>query len=123
MEAYANLPLEMKTEVVANVEFLKSVGNRLHKLDPASVQKFGEKLAEILSEKFLGHWYPENPLQDQAYRCMSSNECYKDVCILEACAYSGLRYDDLALPEPIVIWIDPFKVFSRCKDILDLNYA
>ncbi|XP_068099430.1 maternal B9.15 protein-like [Hyperolius riggenbachi] len=113
MVAYKNIPLEMREEIAAAVEFIKKVGNRLQELEAASVTKFGDKLAELLSTKFLGHWYLDNPQRDQTYRSISSNECYKDVSILEACAYSGLRYEDLALPEPIFIWIDPYKVFSR----------
>lgn len=58
----------MKEEVDTAVRFIARLANRHAKLDKAQVERFRERLATILCERFHAHWYPENPLKGQAYR-------------------------------------------------------
>ncbi|XP_063797784.1 protein BTG3-like [Pseudophryne corroboree] len=113
MVAFAFIPVEMREELVAGVEYIKTLMNRWHKLDPVMVGLFGEKLAEILCRKYTGHWYPEKPMNGQAYRCIRMNRYDRDESILVACSQSGLKYQELTLPKEITVWIDPYEVSCR----------
>ncbi|XP_075047017.1 protein BTG1-like [Mixophyes fleayi] len=103
----------MRAELVAGVEFIKTLVNRFHKLDLVMVEVFGEKLAEILCHKYIGHWYPEKPMKGQAYRCIRTNMHDMDESVLEARVHSGLRYQELTLPKEVTVWIDPYEVSCR----------
>ncbi|XP_073511426.1 maternal B9.10 protein-like [Phyllobates terribilis] len=103
----------MRQELLAGVDYIKTVGNRFQKLDSAIMDIFGEHLSEILCKKYTGHWYPENPMKGQAYRCIRINGQDKDESIQEACALSQIRFYDLALPKEFTLWIDPFEVSCR----------
>lgn len=50
------------------VFFLKRLVKREGKLESQQIERFAERLAVALQEKFKGHWYPENPTKGQAYR-------------------------------------------------------
>ncbi|XP_075050473.1 protein BTG3-like [Mixophyes fleayi] len=113
MAELAAIPVEMRTELVAGVEFIKTLVNRLHKLDPVMVEVYGETLAEILYHKYIGHWYPEKPMKGQAYRCIRANIHNRDESILGACVHSGLKYQELTLPKEMTVWIDPYEVSCR----------
>ncbi|XP_077312012.1 protein Tob1-like [Lithobates pipiens] len=113
MIAFAGIPLEMREELVAGVEYIKTLANRFHKLNPMIIEVFGEKLAEILCHKYIGHWYPEKPIKGQAFRCIRVNRNDSDQSIIEACAQCGLKSTDLALPKVMTLWIDPYEVSCR----------
>lgn len=68
MIAFAGVPLEMREELVAGVKYIKTIANRFHRLNPMIMEVFGEMLALILSHKYIGHWYPENPKKGKEYR-------------------------------------------------------
>ncbi|KAM9299066.1 protein BTG4-like [Gastrophryne carolinensis] len=103
----------MRDELVAGVEYIKTLVNIFYKLDPVIIEVFGERLAEILCQKYMGHWYPEKPVKGQAYRCIRINHRDCDESIMEACAQCGLNYQDLTLPKELTMWIDPFEVSCR----------
>ncbi|XP_075047016.1 protein BTG4-like [Mixophyes fleayi] len=104
----------MRAELVARgVEFIKMLVNRFHKLDPVMVEVFGEKLADILCHKYIGHWYPKKQMKGQAYRCIRTNMHDTDESILEACVHSGLKYQELTLPKELTVWINPYEVSCR----------
>ncbi|XP_075696975.1 uncharacterized protein LOC142662649 [Rhinoderma darwinii] len=103
----------MRDELQAGVEYIKTLASRFKKLDPVMFELFGIKLTEILCQKYTGHWYPEKPMKGQAYRCLRINRHDRDESILEACAYSGLNYQKLALPKEMTLWIDPYEVSCR----------
>ncbi|XP_053316265.1 protein BTG3-like, partial [Spea bombifrons] len=110
------IPMEMKEELLAAVEYMKILINRFNRLDPVKVWTFGEKLIEILAHKYTGHWYPEKPIRGQAYRCIRVNRQYQDDGILDACSFSGLIYSELSLPKEMTLWIDPYEVSCRLGD-------
>ncbi|XP_056399367.1 maternal B9.15 protein-like [Hyla sarda] len=110
MAVFPYIPVEMREELVTGVNYIKTLANRFHKLHPAVVDVFGYKLAEILCHKYTGHWYPEIPMKLQAYRCIMMDPHNRDDSILKACAQSGLKYHELALPKTMTLWIDPYEV-------------
>ncbi|XP_071968956.1 protein BTG4-like [Engystomops pustulosus] len=103
----------MREELLAGVGYIKTLANRFQKLDPMKINIFGDKVLEILSKKYTGHWYPEKPMRGQAYRCIRVNRHDREETILEACAHSGLSYQDLDLPKEMTLWIDPYEVSCR----------
>ncbi|XP_075135256.1 protein BTG4-like [Leptodactylus fuscus] len=103
----------MREELKAGVEYIKTLANKGNKLNTMRIEVFGAILAEILCQKFQGHWYPENPIKGQAYRCIRINRHDREESILEACSYSGLKYQDLTLPKELTLWIDPYEVSCR----------
>ncbi|KAG8570082.1 hypothetical protein GDO81_014688 [Engystomops pustulosus] len=116
MAGYSFIPLEMREELLAGVRYMRTLANRFRIVDPMKVEKFGDHLLEILSKKFTGHWYPEEPMKDQAYRCIRVNKNDRDESILEACIHSGLNYQDLPLPKEMTLWIDPYEVSCRLHE-------
>ncbi|XP_060114354.1 protein BTG3-like [Heteronotia binoei] len=104
----------MKEEVETGVRFISRLVNRHDKLAKEQVRLFGESLVTVLCERFNQHWYPENPLKGQAYRCIRINRWQKvDDTLLKACTDCGLDYSELALPREVSIWIDPGEVCCR----------
>ncbi|KAJ6663576.1 hypothetical protein lerEdw1_009655 [Lerista edwardsae] len=104
----------MKEEVDTGVRFIARLVNRQDKLDRAQVERFRECLAAVLCERFHEHWYPENPLKGQAYRCIRINKKHHvDDSLLKACMDCGLDYSQLELPREVSIWIDPGEVCCR----------
>ncbi|XP_066507404.1 protein BTG3 [Hoplias malabaricus] len=104
----------MKKEIAAVVFFLKRLIKKAEKLDTDKVDLFVEKLTMALQEKFRGHWYPDNPNKGQAFRCIRVNRFHKeDPELLWACAESGVKYKDLALPKELTLWVDPGEVCCR----------
>ncbi|XP_077192533.1 protein BTG3-like [Paroedura picta] len=104
----------MKEEVETGVRFLSRLVNRYDKMAKGQVERFGESLVTVLCERFSDHWYPENPVKGQAYRCIRINKWQKvDASLLKACTDCGLDYSELALPREISIWIDPGEVSCR----------
>nr|XP_056703447.1 protein BTG3-like [Euleptes europaea] len=104
----------MKEEVETGVRFIARLVNRHDKFAKGQVKRFGESLVTVLCERFSEHWYPENPLKGQAYRCIRINTWQKvDDSLLKACTDCGLEYSELALPREVSIWIDPGEVCCR----------
>ncbi|XP_059913274.1 protein BTG3 [Gadus macrocephalus] len=104
----------MKKEIAAVVFFLKRLIKKGEKLDSAQIEKVVERLAAGLQEKFRGHWYPENPSQGQAFRCIRVNQFQMhDPVLLRACQESEVKYSDLSLPRELTLWMDPGEVCCR----------
>ncbi|XP_068106820.1 protein BTG3-like [Hyperolius riggenbachi] len=108
-----NVPMTMQRELTAGVQFLRSIINQSRKLQSADVDHFEEKLTRLLCKKYTGHWFPEHPMRERDYRCMSSDRHEEDGLIVEACRLSKLQYKDLALPRVFTLWIDPCEVSCR----------
>ncbi|RVE63464.1 hypothetical protein OJAV_G00136540 [Oryzias javanicus] len=104
----------MRREIAAVVFFLKRLVKREGKLESQQIERFAERLAVALHEKFKGHWYPENPTKGQAYRCIRVNGFHKEEPeLLRACRESGFHYTDLRLPCELTLWVDPGEVCCR----------
>ena len=59
---------KMKNEIAAVVFFFTRLVRKHDKLKKEAVERFAEKLTQILQEKYKNHWYPEKPSKGQAYR-------------------------------------------------------
>ncbi|XP_069496814.1 protein BTG3-like [Ambystoma mexicanum] len=104
----------MKEQIALGVDYISKLINRHNKLDQEKMEKFEEKLTAILCEKYADHWYPENPIKGQAYRCIRINrKQHVDESLQKACSASGLAYSDLPLPTELCLWIDPSEVSCR----------
>nr|XP_043873854.1 protein BTG3-like [Solea senegalensis] len=104
----------MRQEIAAVQVYLKRLLIMAGKLESHKVELFVEGLGVALCEKFIGHWYPENPSKGQAYRCIRVNRFNKeDPVILRACRESGVQYSDLGLPYEFTLWVDPREVWCR----------
>ncbi|XP_078061842.1 maternal B9.10 protein-like [Mustelus asterias] len=104
----------MREEIGAGVVFLVRLVSRRSDLQPDKIEEFGEKLREVLRQRYLGHWYPANPSKGQAYRCIRINRKQKiDPTLLLACQDCELDYNQLKLPKEITLWIDPREVWCR----------
>lgn len=104
----------MREEIAAAVVFLTRIVKKNTKLTAEQVQEFSDKLSATMVEKFKNHWYSENPLKGQGYRCIRINEADPvDPVIRQAAQDSGLSYRDLQLPSEMTLWIDPREVCCR----------
>ncbi|TDH04635.1 hypothetical protein EPR50_G00134890 [Perca flavescens] len=104
----------MRREIAAVVFLLKRLLKTGEKLESHKINLFVERLAGALQEKFKGHWYPENPIKGEAYRCIRVNRSQRqDPDLLRACQESGIQYSDLELPPELTLWVDPGSVCCR----------
>ncbi|MEJ1283048.1 B cell translocation gene 3 [Cricetulus griseus] len=104
----------MKNEIAAVVFFFTRLVRKHDKLKKEAVERFAEKLTQILQEKYKNHWYPEKPSKGQAYRCIRVNKFQRvDPDVLKACENSCILYSDLGLPKELTLWVDPCEVCCR----------
>ncbi|XP_032389684.1 protein BTG3 [Etheostoma spectabile] len=104
----------MRREIAAVVFLLKRLLKTGKKLESHTIDRFVERLAVALQEKFRGHWYPDNPVRGEAYRCIRVNRSQRqDPELLRACQESGIQYSDLELPPELTLWVDPGSVCCR----------
>jgi len=83
-------------------------------IEKEQLEVFKERLAELLSERFQDHWFPDKPSRGQGYRCIRLNESdRKDPVIDRAATQCGLAYEQLHLPTELTIWVDPKEVCCR----------
>lgn len=83
-------------------------------IEKEQLEVFKERLAELLSERFQDHWFPDKPSRGQGYRCIRLNESdRKDPVIDRAATQCGLAYEQLHLPAELTIWVDPKEVCCR----------
>lgn len=106
--------LIMKEEIGAAVEFLTWLVRKSTEVTAEQVQMFQHSLDSILTEKFEGHWFPDQPCKGQAYRCIRVNSSVPwDAALEKAAKMSGVRYENLKLPLELTIWVDPHEVCCR----------
>ncbi|MBN3300129.1 BTG3 protein, partial [Amia calva] len=104
----------MKKEIAAVVFFLSRLIWKVAKLEKKKVEEFSERLTAVLQEKFREHWYPDNPVKGQAYRCIRVNRLQReDPELRRACEESRVLYCDLGLPWELTLWVDPGEVCCR----------
>ncbi|NP_001081023.1 maternal B9.10 protein [Xenopus laevis] len=104
----------MKEEIAATVVFLTMLVKKHKQLSKQKIEKFAAKLTTILFAKYKNHWYAENPMKGQAFRCIRINTYQAiDAVFEKACAESNVDFNDLGLPKEMTIWVDPFEVCCR----------
>ncbi|KAK2707857.1 hypothetical protein QYM36_015512 [Artemia franciscana] len=104
----------MQEEVSAAVLFLTRIIEKRGRITQSVIEKFGERLSELLKHRFKDHWFPEQPSKGQGYRCIRLNESDpRDPTIERAAVECGLSYNDLGLPVEMTLWVDPKEVCCR----------
>ncbi|XP_078055286.1 protein BTG4 [Mustelus asterias] len=107
----------MKEEIAATVVFISRMVRRNEKLSRHKIEKFGNKLTKILFDKYKSHWYWDDPVKGQGYRCIRVNKSQPlDPVLLQACIESNIDYSSLELPKELTIWVDPYEVWCRCGE-------
>lgn len=104
----------MKEEIAAAVFFLARLVKRYGCLDNDSRERFAASLTSLLFENYKNHWHPSAPARGQAYRCLRMNSVrLQDPVLEQVCERSGVRYEDLGLPQELTVWVDPGEVSCR----------
>lgn len=106
----------MLVEITAAVNFI--VGHLYNKLPRRRVDALSEELIKCFLVKFEGHWYPDNPFLDSAFRCTRvTGEIgfFIDLIFRTATKASGLTVMEVLdlLPKGLVININPGEVTYR----------
>ncbi|XP_061607995.1 protein BTG4 [Phyllopteryx taeniolatus] len=118
----------MKEEIAAAVFFVARLVKRYGRLDNDGRERFAAALTSALFESYKNHWHPNVPTKGQAYRCLRMNRVQlQDPVLQKACERSGVRYEDLGLPQELTVWVDPGEVSCRygehgapfCISVLD----
>lgn len=104
----------MRNEITAAVLFLVQLIEKNEKFSPDQLLCFQRRLVELLTERFKNHWFPEKPFKGQGYRCIRVNgHSRRDATLESAANAAGVRYEDLALPVELTLWVDPNEVCCR----------
>lgn len=78
---------DMQLEVTAAINLIAA--NLYNKLPRRRVDAFAEELEKGIFSKFQGHWYPDNPSQGAAFRCLNVSGEKTDPIIIYAAINSG----------------------------------
>jgi protein Tob/BTG len=104
----------MQLEVHKAVDFMTELCR--HDLSAAAnedaIQAFKTTLTAALLDRFDGHWFVENPIRGQAYRCVQHDapRC-PDTAVKAACAAAGIALSQSA--STFTLWVDPGAVSAR----------
>ncbi len=104
----------MKEEINAAVSFLIRLIVKSESLPQEVLDKLNRVMCRLLEQRFANHWFPENPLKGQAYRCIRVNAWdRRDSILAKACDECGIKYEELTLPIELTVWVDPEEVSCR----------
>lgn len=104
----------MLNEIRAAVLFLVKLIEKSEKFSPDQLECFKRHLVELLMERFKNHWFPDKPFKGQGYRCIRVNgHNRRDATLESAASAAGVKYEDLALPVELTLWVDPNEVCCR----------
>jgi len=84
-------------------------------ISETQIRKFEADLVLEISQKYVGHWYPSNPLRGTGYREISVYFQFVDKLLLAAGEQSGISKDELqkALGPDVTFFVDPGCVSYR----------
>jgi len=102
----------MNTEIHQATTFLARYLERKN-VDAGKVETFQQKLTDLLTTRFVGHWTPGDALRGSAYRAIVIGHGTLDPILKQAA--SGIDTSTLmaAFPTDFIIWIDPGSVMYR----------
>ena len=76
--------------------------------------KFVDSMQRNLQTKFRDHWYVNDPLRGQGYRCLRLHpDPTREPMIAMALKDAELNYGDIKLPLQLTMWVDPGEVSYR----------
>jgi len=108
----------MKDEIAAAVVFITRLVKNGHQLNKEQIDEFSDKLTTALVEKFKNHWYTDNPIKGQGYRCIRLNDNMRREPLLGKVAREcSIDYSDLNLPAEMTLWVDPEEVTCRFGEL------
>lgn len=99
-------PAEMHLEIHIALSYLAT--HLYNKLPRRRINLFTELLSSSLSNKYQGHWYPQQPQRGSAFRCLKSTDPLIKTATIEA----NIAYTDVieSLPKDLCLWVDPGEV-------------
>jgi hypothetical protein len=110
----------MKTETTAAIDYLvEKLGHvtncpPIQNLTTEQKDELKNTLDSLISERLVGHWYPDKPLKGSAFRCLqiTADEGYVHPLLIEGFQKIGISTTDLlrAFDKGLSIWIDPNEV-------------
>ncbi|KAI9259612.1 hypothetical protein BDA99DRAFT_547509 [Phascolomyces articulosus] len=106
----------MHMEIAQATDFL---GRLLHsKLDQAMLQSLKDELAELLKQRFVNHWDPQQPYRGNGFRAISNFNGQLDPVLVKAAINASIppTFIHTHLPRDFVLWIDPGSVSYRVGD-------
>ncbi|WAR25027.1 BTG1-like protein [Mya arenaria] len=104
----------MKDEIKSAVDFLTNILRSRDNVNEKQRNEFNTILRNLLSARFQGHWFPQNPMKGSGYRCIRLNH-NMDPLILQAGETCGLNcaFLESTFPRELTIWVDPRDVSFR----------
>ncbi|CAF0990585.1 unnamed protein product [Didymodactylos carnosus] len=105
------MQVEIETGVNYFVGLLIEYGEGLTQ---QNLEQFKNSLINILSSRYINHWYPQYPHRGEAYRCLTVNTNL-DPTLFRACQEANIEPELLkcCLPKKLFLWIDPGHVSCR----------
>jgi protein Tob/BTG len=115
----------MKDEIREGVEFLRQFLAKYGGLTQSQIDTFAIKLTSLLEQRYVNHWYENNPMKGQAFRCLrlKRSESYMDPVLEKILKETGLSLNQLGLPNDFTLWIDPGEVSVRFGDQVGFTYS
>ncbi|KAI0231683.1 Protein BTG1, partial [Lamellibrachia satsuma] len=104
----------MKGEVKSAVDFVSNL-LRCRNMEPNKLERFRQKLHQVLANHYLNHWFPDKPTKGSGYRCIRIVNNKMDPLLDKAGAASGVSENELLsfLPSELTVWVDPSEVSYR----------
>eukprot|EP01114_Cavostelium_apophysatum_P013950 TRINITY_DN3488_c0_g1_i1.p1 TRINITY_DN3488_c0_g1~~TRINITY_DN3488_c0_g1_i1.p1 ORF type:complete len:161 (-),score=22.04 TRINITY_DN3488_c0_g1_i1:147-629(-) len=76
-------------------------------LSQEQISIFQKSLAEILEDKYLNHWYLDDPERGSAFRSISYDNRVIDHVLLESAARAKIPNIKSRLQQEVIMWVDP----------------
>jgi protein Tob/BTG len=88
------------------------MSSRLTPFDESVIEKFKTHLHQELSEKFQGHWYPENPQRGSGYRSISFDHRMDPILtkVAKSCGFERQVENRFRAVRSFVMYINPGEV-------------
>jgi len=74
------------------------------------ISTFRSSLADILEQKYLNHWYPEEPERGSAFRSIINDNRTLDHVLLEAASTAKIPNLKSRINADAIMWVDPNQI-------------